>query len=114
MMRRFSSSLVSASRTKPCCAFVIAGEPRLLGLDRPPECAGRGWLRYIFARAHSAYPIARVLPCLQRSNRRAPAPGVISAAVPNTRGPRALVLTPLELLDQIAALVPPPRVHRHR
>jgi hypothetical protein len=29
-------------------------------------------------------------------------------------GPRALVLTPLELLDQIAALVPPPRVHRHR
>jgi Putative transposase len=29
-------------------------------------------------------------------------------------GPSDLVLTPLELLDQIAALVPPPRVHRHR
>jgi len=25
-----------------------------------------------------------------------------------------LVLTPLELIDKIAALVPPPRVHRHR
>jgi hypothetical protein len=35
-------------------------------------------------------------------------------AKPRPDGPRALVLTPLELLDQIAALVPPPRVHRHR
>lgn len=26
----------------------------------------------------------------------------------------ALILTPLELLDRLAALVPPPRVHRHR
>jgi hypothetical protein len=25
-----------------------------------------------------------------------------------------LVLTPLELIDKVAALVPPPRVHRHR
>ena len=33
---------------------------------------------------------------------------------PRPDGPRALVLTPLELLDKIAALVPPPRVHRHR
>ena len=29
-------------------------------------------------------------------------------------GPRTLVLTPLELIDKVAALVPPPRVHRHR
>ena len=35
-------------------------------------------------------------------------------AKPRPDGPRALVLTPLELLDKIAALVPPPRVHRHR
>jgi hypothetical protein len=28
--------------------------------------------------------------------------------------PGTLVLTPLELIDKIAALVPPPRVHRHR
>jgi Putative transposase/Transposase zinc-binding domain len=33
---------------------------------------------------------------------------------PRPDGPRALVLTPLELIDKIAALVPPPRVHRHR
>jgi hypothetical protein len=26
----------------------------------------------------------------------------------------ALILTPLELLDRSAALVPPPRIHRHR
>ena len=25
-----------------------------------------------------------------------------------------LIVTPLELLDRLAALVPPPRVHRHR
>ena len=28
--------------------------------------------------------------------------------------PQQLSLTPLELIDRIAALVPPPRVHRHR
>ena len=27
---------------------------------------------------------------------------------------RAQILTPLELLDRLAALLPPPRVHRHR
>ena len=29
-------------------------------------------------------------------------------------GTRALSLTPLELIDQLAALIPPPRLHRHR
>ncbi len=29
-------------------------------------------------------------------------------------GTTELSLSPLELIDQIAALVPPPRVHRHR
>ena len=33
-------------------------------------------------------------------------------ADPDARG--ALILTPLELLDRIAALVPPPRIHHHR
>jgi len=36
---------------------------------------------------------------------------------PSKRGPGGsglLLLTPLELLDRLAALVPPPRVHRHR
>ena len=35
-------------------------------------------------------------------------------AKPRPDGPRAPLLTPLALLDKIAALVPPPRVHRHR
>jgi hypothetical protein len=39
---------------------------------------------------------------------------VYDIAKPRPDGPRALVLTPLELLDKVAALVPPPRVHRHR
>ncbi len=33
---------------------------------------------------------------------------------PRPDGPRDLVLTPLELIDKIAALVPRPRTHRHR
>lgn len=33
---------------------------------------------------------------------------------PRPDGPSELVLTPLELIDKIAALVPPPRAHRHR
>ncbi|MBK8361781.1 MAG: transposase [Comamonadaceae bacterium] len=43
-----------------------------------------------------------------------------STAIPPVRGtapgtrPAALVLTPLELITKIAALVPPPRAHRHR
>ena len=33
---------------------------------------------------------------------------------PGRGGTGPLVLTPLELIDRIAALVPPPRIHRHR
>lgn len=33
---------------------------------------------------------------------------------PRPDGPSERVLTPLELIDKIAALVPPPRAHRHR
>jgi len=33
---------------------------------------------------------------------------------PRPDGSSDLVLTPLELIDKIAALVPPPRAHRHR
>ena len=35
-------------------------------------------------------------------------------AKPRPDGPRALVLTPFGLIDKVAVLVPPPRVHRHR
>ncbi|HEX8010226.1 MAG TPA: transposase, partial [Casimicrobiaceae bacterium] len=33
---------------------------------------------------------------------------------PGPGGSGPLRLTPLELIDRLAALVPPPRVHRHR
>jgi hypothetical protein len=33
---------------------------------------------------------------------------------PRSDSPRDLVLTPLELIDKIAALIPPSRAHRHR
>ena len=33
---------------------------------------------------------------------------------PRSDSPRDLVLTPLELIDKIAALIPPPLAHRHR
>jgi hypothetical protein len=33
---------------------------------------------------------------------------------PRSDSPRDLALTPLELIDKIAVLIPPPRVHRHR
>ena len=33
---------------------------------------------------------------------------------PQPDGRTALVLTPLELIDHLAALIPPPRLHRHR
>ena len=33
---------------------------------------------------------------------------------PRSDSPRELVLTPLELIDKIATLIPPPRTHRHR
>src|SRR5450759_3032586 len=39
---------------------------------------------------------------------------VYDIAKPRPAGPSALVLTPLELIAKIAALVPPPRTHRHR
>jgi hypothetical protein len=35
-------------------------------------------------------------------------------AKPSPSGTGPLRLTPLELLDRLAALVPPPRVHHHR
>ena len=40
-------------------------------------------------------------------------PKPVRGMAPGAR-PAALVLTPLELITKIAALVPPPRAHRHR
>ena len=36
------------------------------------------------------------------------------ATKPGPGGSGPLLLTPLQLLDRLAALVPPPRIHRHR
>jgi hypothetical protein len=36
------------------------------------------------------------------------------AAKPGPGGNASRLLTPLELLDRLAALVPPPRIHGHR
>ena len=33
---------------------------------------------------------------------------------PGPDGRTGLILTPLELIDRLAALIPPPRLHRHR
>jgi hypothetical protein len=33
---------------------------------------------------------------------------------PQREGTTVLTLTPLELIDHLAALIPPPRLHRHR
>jgi len=39
---------------------------------------------------------------------------VYESAKPGPSGSVTLMLTPLELLDRLAALIPPPRRHRHR
>jgi len=39
---------------------------------------------------------------------------IYEASEPGPGGRGAQILTPLELLDRLAALVPPPRIHRHR
>jgi len=39
---------------------------------------------------------------------------VYESTKPGPGGNGQRLLTPLELLDRLAALVPPPRVHRHR
>ena len=88
----------------------LPGEPRLLGWDRSPECAECAVLRYSYALAHPGYPSTRVVPCLPQSNRRPPAPGVISAAVPNTRCGSA----PSRRTSRLGWPSRPSRTRRHR
>lgn len=59
--------------------------------------------------ALSAAPRAQRLAWASRGERV-----VYSLPKPGPVGQTALSLTPLEFLDQLAALVPPPRRHRHR
>jgi len=86
--------------------FSVDGSVRIEGADR----VGLEWLlRYCarppFALEHLHQRDAGHLVYRNPKPARTTAPG--------TR-PTALVLTPLELIDKIAALVPPPRAHRHR
>jgi hypothetical protein len=74
-------------------------EPRLLGWVRPPSRAGRGWLRYTYAPAHTACPHPRVRPCLPQPNRRRPAHGTVSHALDADR------LTTLMSADECTAAV---------
>jgi len=39
---------------------------------------------------------------------------VYESSKPGPAGSVGLMLTPLQLLDRLAALIPPPRKHRHR
>ena len=78
----------------------IEGADRI-GLERLPRyCA-----RPPFALDHLRQRDAEHLVYRDPKPARGTAPGA---------RPAALVLTPLELITKIAALVPPPRAHRHR
>ena len=86
--------------------FSVDGSVRIEGADRMGlERLLRYCARPPFALEHLHQRDAEHL--LYRNPRPA------RATAPGTR-PAALVLTPLELIDKIAALVPPPRAHRHR
>ena len=57
---------------------------------------------------------ARPAFALERLTQVNPEPVVYRLPKPQPDGHTALSLTPLELLDRLAALIPPPRRHRHR
>ena len=80
--------------------FSVDGSVRIEASDR----AGRERLLRYCARPPFALERLRELDP-KRLVYDHPKPG------PGARG--ALILTPLELLDRIAALLPPPRIHRH-
>ncbi len=71
--------------------------------------------------AHDRDGLERLLrycarPAFARDRLREIDPGhlVYTSVKPGPGGSRSLLLTPLELLDRLAALIPPPRQHRHR
>ena len=71
--------------------------------------------------AHDRDGLERLLrycarPAVARERLREIDPGQLAytSVKPGPGGSRSLLLTPLELLDRLAALIPPPRQHRHR
>ena len=81
--------------------FSVDGSVRIEAADR----AGRERLLRYCARP----PFA-----LERLRELDPNRLVYDSPKPGPGAPSTLILTPLELLDRLAALVPPPRLHRHR
>lgn len=81
----------------------IEGEDRA-GLERLVRYGARGPLA--LERLHAPAGLAALTSPEARSVYRLPEPDM--------HGREVLRLTPLELLDRLARLVPPPRIHRHR
>ena len=81
--------------------FSVDGSVRIEAADR----AGRERLLRYCARP----PFA-----LDRLRELDPERLLYESTKPGPGGNGTLLLTPLELLDRLAALVPPPRIHRHR
>jgi hypothetical protein len=81
--------------------FSVDGSVRIAVADR----AGRERLLRYCARP----PFA-----LDRLREREPEHLLYDCAKPGPGGTAPQLLTPLQLLDRLAALVPPPRAHRHR
>jgi hypothetical protein len=81
--------------------FSVDGSVRIAAADR----AGRERLLRYWARP----PFA-----LDRLRELDPERLLYEGTRPGPGGGGPLFLTPLELIERIAALVPPPRIHRHR
>jgi len=81
--------------------FSVDGSVRIEAADR----AGRERLLRYCARP----PLA-----LDRLRKLDPEHLIYDPPKPGPGGSGPQLLTPLELLDRLAALVPPPRIHRHR
>ncbi len=123
-------------RPKSAAASLRQAQDRLAGVRaarpvrkrRPPGDGAVEPRRRILARrlgAHrgaepprSGTPAALLRPatlCRQPVGRtRRPAVDLPLSPCPSPDGRTQLILSPLELIDRIAALVPPPRQHRHR
>jgi hypothetical protein len=81
--------------------FSVDGSVRIEAADR----AGRErLLRYCARPPFALHRLRELDPERLRYELTKPGPG----------GSSSLLLTPVELIDRLAALVPPPRIHRHR
>jgi hypothetical protein len=99
----FASSMLSVFDGSVDGSVRIEGEDRA-GLERLVRYCARGPLA--LERLHA--------PAGLEALSSPEAPLVYRLPEPDLHGRHELRLTPLELLDRLARLVPPPRIHRHR